>query len=134
MSGLAARDAERFTDLILAAVAREFPSHVVHLMRSDDDVRPPRELTPAFFGSFDWHSCVHGHWALARLARLHAGASFEARARAALAESLIAPKLAGELAYLEPPERAGFERPYGLAWLLQLAAELREWNDPDAAR
>ncbi|TMQ70189.1 MAG: DUF2891 domain-containing protein [Candidatus Eisenbacteria bacterium] len=129
----AAPSAASLVELILAAVGREYPSHIVHWMRSDEDARPPRELTPAFFGSFDWHSCVHGHWALARLARLNPGAPFEARARAALATSLTPAKIAGEAAYLGIPERAGFERPYGLAWLLQLAAELREWADAEAA-
>ncbi|HET9328780.1 MAG TPA: DUF2891 domain-containing protein [Candidatus Eisenbacteria bacterium] len=124
--------AARLADLILAAVGREYPSHIVHWMGSDADARPPRELTPAFFGSFDWHSCVHGHWALARLARFHAGEDFASRIRAALSRSLTAEKVAGECAYLGVPERAGFERPYGLAWLLQLAAELREWRDPEA--
>ena len=125
--------AERLVDLILAAIGREYPSHVVHWMGSDADARPPRELTPAFFGSFDWHSSVHGHWALARLVRLHPGASFEPRARAALARSLTAENISGEIAYVSIAERAGFERPYGLAWLLQLCAELREWTDSDAA-
>jgi hypothetical protein len=124
--------AERLADLILAAVSREYPSHVVHWMGSDADARPPRQLTPAFFGSYDWHSCVHGHWALARLARLHPDAPFSARVRAALDRSLTAGTIAGEVAYVGVPERAGFERPYGLAWLLQLAAELREWAEPAA--
>jgi hypothetical protein len=125
---------ESLADLILAAVHREYPSQIQHLLRSDDDVRAPRELTPAFYGSFDWHSAVHGHWALARLARTHPGATCAARARAALARSLTAENLAGELTYVGAPERESFERPYGLAWLLQLAAELRAWNDPEAAR
>ena len=130
-AGLAS-SAARLADLILAAVHREYPSHIVHWLGSDADVRPPRELTPAFYGSYDWHSCVHGHWALARLARLHAGEPFAAGARAALGKTLTEEKIAGECAYLDVPQRAGFERPYGVAWLLQLATELREWNDPDA--
>jgi len=124
--------AASFADLILEAVCREYPSHIVHWMNSDGDARPPRELTPAFYGSFDWHSCVHGHWALARLARLHPREAFAFRARVALAGTLASDKIAGECAYLGIPERASFERPYGLAWLLQLAAELREWRDPEA--
>ena len=77
-----------FADLILDAVGREYPSHIVHWMDSDADARPPRELTPAFYGSFDWHSCVHGHWALARLARLHPRETFALRARVALSGTL----------------------------------------------
>jgi hypothetical protein len=122
--------AGKIARMALAAIHREYPCHLLHLVRSDADVRRPRELTPAFWGSFDWHSAVHGHWCLARLARLYPTASFAAPARVALARSLTPENLAGELAYLEP--RPGFERPYGLAWLLQLAAELREWDDGDA--
>jgi hypothetical protein len=128
------RVATRLSDLILAAVHREYPSHVTHYLASDDDARPPRELTPAFYGSFDWHSAVHGHWALARLARLWPAAAFATRARAGLERSLASAHVVREVAYMSAPGRAGFERPYGLAWLLQLCAELREWEDSDAAR
>jgi hypothetical protein len=118
--------------LILAAIHREYPNQIQHRLESDADVRPPRQLTPAFFGSYDWHSAVHSHWALVRLLRHAPGAGFEAATRAALAQNLTEEKLAAELAYLGTPGREAFERPYGLAWLLQLAAELREWDDPDA--
>jgi hypothetical protein len=103
-------------------------------MQSDADARPPRELTPAFYGCYDWHSSVHGHWLLARLARLHPGAGFAGAARAALDRSLTPANVAAEVAYLRGPGRASFERPYGLAWLLALAGELRSWDDPDARR
>ncbi len=122
----------RFAELALACVHQEYPNKIAHVLASDADVRPPRELTPAFFGCYDWHSAVHGHWLLARLARLHPEAPFAARARAALGRSLTAERLRAELTYLEGPGRVSFERPYGLAWLLQLAAELREWDDPEA--
>jgi hypothetical protein len=126
--------AGRFARLALACAHQEYPNKIAHVLGSDADVRPPRELTPMFFGCFDWHSSVHGHWLLARLARLHPGADFAAPARAALRESFTAEKAAAELAYLRGPGRASFERPYGLAWLLQLAAELRSWDDAEAAR
>ena len=103
-------------------------------MNGDEDARPPRVLTPAFFGCYDWHSAVHGHWLLARLARRFPDAPFAGRARAALVTSLRPEKIAGEVAYLTAPGRETFERPYGLAWLLQLAAELREWDDAEARR
>lgn len=125
--------AEPIAAMALAAIRREYPSHIAHLMRSDADARPPRELTPAFFGSFDWHSAVHGHWCVARLARRHPAAMFAGAARAALERSLTCDRLAAEAAYLGAEGREGFERPYGLAWLLQLAAELHEWEDADAA-
>ena len=122
----------RFAELALTCVHQEYPNKIAHVLQSDADLAPPRRLTPAFFGCYDWHSSVHGHWLLARLARLYPQAPFAARARAALAASLTAEHIAGEVAYLEGKGRVSFERPYGLAWLLQLAAELAEWNDPQA--
>jgi hypothetical protein len=101
-------------------------------MSGDADARPPRELTPAFYGCYDWHSAVHGHWLLARLARTFPEAPFAPRARAALAQSLTPANIEAEVRYLGGPGRVSFERPYGLAWLLQLGAELREWEDPQA--
>ena len=124
--------AGRFARLALDCVHREYPNKVAHVMNADADAKPPRELTPAFCGCFDWHSSVHGHWLLARLARRYPSAPFAAEARAALAKSLTKTNVAGEVAYLSAPGRVGFERPYGLAWLLQLAAELREWDDAEA--
>jgi hypothetical protein len=126
--------AARFAGLALACVHQEYPNHIAHLLRGDEDVRPPRELTPAFYGCFDWHSSVHGHWLLARLARLYPDAEFAVAARAALERSLTPENLAGEAAYLRGEGRASFERPYGLAWLLQLGAELRTWDDAQAQR
>src|SRR5512147_3064552 len=77
--------AARFARLALACVHQEYPNKIAHVMNSDADARPPRELTPAFYGCYDWHSCVHGHWLLARLARMLPQAPFAAEARAALA-------------------------------------------------
>jgi hypothetical protein len=123
---------ERFAKLALACVHQEYPNKIGHVMQSDDDVGPPRELTPAFYGCFDWHSSIHGHWLLARLAKMYPEAEFADAARAALAKSLTAEKMAGEAAYLAGEGRASFERPYGLAWLLCLAEELRGWDDDQA--
>jgi hypothetical protein len=125
--------AARFARLALACVGQEYPNKIAHVLQSDADVQPPRELSPAFHGCFDWHSAVHGHWLLARLARLYPDAAFAVDARAALARSLTPERIAGELAYFAGPDRQEFERPYGLAWLLQLGQELREWSaDPEA--
>ena len=126
--------AGRFAQLALSCVHREYPNKISHVLGGDADVRPPRSLTPVFYGCFDWHSSVHGHWLLARLAREFPAAPFAAPARAALAASFTEEKVAAEVAYLKDPGRASFERPYGLAWLLQLAAELRSWDDADARR
>jgi hypothetical protein len=94
-------------------------------MQSDADVAAPRILTPAFYGCYDWHSAVHGHWLLARLSRLFPEAAFAAEARDAIARNITPENIAGEVRYLTDQGRAAFERPYGLAWLLTLAAELR---------
>ena len=127
-----AESATRFAELALACVHREYPNKIAHVMSGDADARPPRELTPAFYGCYDWHSAVHGHWLLARLARTFPEAPFAPRARAALAQSLTPANIEAEVRYLGGPGRVSFERPYGLAWLLQLGAELREWEDPQA--
>ncbi len=124
----------RFAELALGCVHREYPNKIAHVMASDADLGPPRELTPAFYGCFDWHSSVHGHWLLARAVRLAPEAPFAGRAREALARSLTPEHIAGEAAYLAADGRESFERPYGLAWLLQLDAELVEWDDPEAER
>lgn len=129
---LEAAAAARFAGLALSCVGREYPNKPSHVMSADADALPPRQLTPAFFGCFDWHSCVHGHWLLARLARLFPDAPFAAEARAALARDLTEENLAAEVRYMRSPGQTSFERPYGLAWLLQLAAELRAWDDPEA--
>ena len=126
--------AGRFAELALACVHLPYPTHISHSLEGVDDVRPPRELTPAFFGCYDWHSSVHAHWLLARTARLYPAAPFAAGARAALDATLTPQNIAGEVAYLSAKGRASFERPYGLAWLLQLSAELRAWDDPQAQR
>jgi hypothetical protein len=125
-----ATSAERFAKLALACVHKEYPNKISHTMNSDADVAPPRKLTPAFYGCYDWHSSVHGHWLLARLARTNQHAEFAVLARSALMWSLTKENIAAEVKYLKAEGRASFERPYGLAWLLQLAAELREWGEP----
>jgi hypothetical protein len=101
-------------------------------MNSDADVAPPRKLTPAFYGCYDWHSSVHGHWLLARLSRMYPQATFVPQAKAALKQSITPENIAAEVKYVNAEGRASFERPYGLAWLLTLGQELREWDDPEA--
>jgi hypothetical protein len=126
------KSADRFAKFALACVHKEYPNKISHTLNSDADVAPPRKLTPAFYGCFDWHSSVHGHWLLVRLVRTFPDAEFVRPAREALRQSLTAENLTQEAAYLRAEGRSSFERPYGLAWLLQLASELREWEDPQA--
>ena len=130
-AALTADTAGRFAKLALACVRQEYPNKISHVLNSAADAKTPRELTPAFYGCYDWHSSVHGHWMLARLARLFPAAPFAADARAALAANITSANIAGEVAYFAGTGRETFERPYGLAWLLQLAAELREWDAPE---
>src|SRR5246127_487128 len=130
--GFDEKAAERFAKLAVACVEKKYPNKISHVLNSDKDVAPPRKLAPAFFGCYDWHSSVHGHWLLVRLLRTFPDASFAAAARDALGKSLTAENLKREAAYIRGEGRASFERPYGLAWLLQLCAELREWDDPQA--
>ena len=130
-SGFDIEAASRFAQLALDCVHKEYPNKIAHSMNSDADVAPPRKLTPAFYGCYDWHSSVHGHWLLARLARTFPDAPFALQARAALQQSLTGENLQTEASYLEAEGRASFERPYGLAWLLQLTVELRDWAADD---
>lgn len=128
-----ADDLAPFVEMALAAIQREYPYHVTMVLSGDDDLALPREATPSFRGAFDWHSAVHGHWTLVRGLRLHPRGAWATKARIALAKSLAEPHLAAEEAFMRRPGHEGFERPYGLAWVLQLAAELRGWDD-DGAR
>jgi len=130
---LDAPTAGRFAALALACVRKEYPNKIAHVLNSPEDVKAPHELTPAFYGCYDWHSSVHGHWLLARLVREFSDAPFATDALAALEANLTPANIAGEVAYLNAPGRETFERPYGLAWLLQLATELRETKTPRAA-
>ncbi len=123
---------ENFASLALHCIHQEYPNKIGHVLSSDEDVAPPRELTPAFYGCFDWHSSVHGHWLLTRLSKLYPDAEFSVAATAGLGQSLSKEKLAGDATYLAGAGRASYERPYGLAWLLCLAEELHTWDDEDA--
>jgi hypothetical protein len=104
------------------------------MVLEDGDLGPPRDLHPVFHGAYDWHSAVHGHWCVIRALRMADDEEFATEAWRELDRRLTPERLAGERRYLETPGRAGFERPYGLAWLLQLAAELREWDEPRVRR
>jgi hypothetical protein len=132
LPGLDEGASARFAGLALKCLHAEYPNHISHTLNSDTDARPPRMLTPAFYGCLDWHSDVHGHWLLVRLVHLFPDAPYAAAARTELARSFTAQNIAGEMTYFRGAGRASFERPYGLAWLLQLSAELRSWDDPQA--
>lgn len=119
----------QFARIALGHVRKEYPHKLDHVLSSDEDALPPRALHPIFYGSFDWHSCVHAWWTMLTLRRLFPG-MFEAQAIAELADESFTPgKVAAELAYLDRAHSAGFERPYGWAWLLYLHLEASRHDD-----
>ncbi len=123
--------AERFAAIALGHVSREYPNKLDHVLTGPEDVSAPRDLHPVFHGSFDWHSCVHGYWMLARLYRLYPAMASAAAIRSLFDTYLAPERIAGECAYLGRHGALGFERPYGWAWLLKLASELAMLDAPD---
>ncbi|MBV9655334.1 MAG: DUF2891 domain-containing protein [Acetobacteraceae bacterium] len=121
--------AVRLAGIALGHVTREYPNNLLHLLESAADARTPRALHPVFFGSFDWHSCVHAYWLLAHVSRRFPAFAPAQDIDALFARQLTEAKIAGECAYFERPSARSFERPYGWAWLLKLAAELRLRGD-----
>jgi hypothetical protein len=124
--------AARFAGHVLKSVEREYPNKLDHTMNGPGDVLGPKALHPAFYGCFDWHSCVHGHWMLARLMREFPDLPEAGGIRLALDLDLAPEHIRAEAAYFVDPAHKGFERTYGWAWLLKLAAELRTWDSPEA--
>lgn len=122
--------AAAYAETIIGAVRREYPNASRHVLTGPDDRPTPREAHPAFYGCFDWHSAVEMHWALVRMLRAVPDSIPAAEVRALLAEHLTGPALQTEADYLRA--HPGWERPYGYAWTLALAAELAAWDDPDA--
>ncbi len=124
--------ADRFSALALSCVHQEFPNKISRTTHSAEEIGAPKELFPAFYGCFDWHSSVHGHWLLVRLLRVGPqDAAWREAGIAKLNQSFTAENIAGEVANYNRPAAGSWERPYGLAWYLQLTAELREWAEED---
>jgi len=126
--------ASRFAQLALKCIEQEFPNKPSHVMHNEREVTPPRDQHPAFYGCFDWHSAVHGHWLLVRVLKLFPGLPEAPAIRDALDRNLTRANLLAEAAYVHQKGRASFERTYGWAWLLKLVEELHTWDDADAAR
>lgn len=123
----APRKAEHaYARIALDCINKQYPNKISHVMNSANDVQQPVQLTPVFYGCFDWHSAVHGHWLLTRLWGNGSIPEMEEEIAAALANNFTDEKIAGEVAYFNGDGRTSFERPYGLAWFLQLTAELQE--------
>ena len=131
---LTAETAARFAAIALGHLTREYPNKLDHVLTGPQDIRSPRELHPIFHGSFDWHSCVHGHWLLARLHRRLPRLPQAGAIRDLLDAQFTDEKVAGELRYLTEPAARGFERPYGWAWLLMLQAELLQHESAQGRR
>jgi hypothetical protein len=126
--------AARFAEIALGHVARAWPHKADHVFSGPEDVRPHEEFHPIFFGSFDWHSCVHGYWTLATLLRTFPDMQPAGRVRDLFDDAFTDDKVAIERAYLDRPGTRGFERPYGWGWLLMLQAELVRHDAPWAER
>jgi hypothetical protein len=123
-----------FARLALAGMGREYPHKPGYVLEGPDGLRAPREVHPVFFGHFDWHSSVHGHWTLVRLLRLYPAAPFAEEVRAVLDRQLAAGPLEAEAAWFREPRNKSFERMYGWAWAVKLGDELRRMDDADARR
>lgn len=126
--------AARLASIALDGVTRAYPYSPGHVLMDATDIRHPRSLHPAFYGCFDWHSAVHSHWLLLRLLQQQPDLAQADRIRRTLNMHLTVENLQIEAAYFREPGRRNFERPYGWAWLLKLAAELHTWDDRDGAR
>ena len=128
------KQASHFAALALKCVAREYPNKPEHVINNTSEVKSPKELHPSFYGCYDWHSSVHGHWMLIRLLKTFPNLPEAAQIRSALNANLTADNVEAEVAYMRQPNRQSFERTYGWAWLLKLAEELMTWKDDDGKR
>ncbi len=125
------KEASHFASLALKCVNRELPNKPEHVINIAGDVQSPKQLHPAFYGCYDWHSSVHGHWMLVRLLKTFQNLPEDKQIRSALNANLTAANIQTEAAYMSQPNRQSFERTYGWAWLLKLAEEVHSWDDPD---
>lgn len=125
--------ASRFALMALDHLNREFPNKLMHALSGPQDAKTPRELHPIFYGSYDWHSCVHGYWLLLRLLDKYPQLPQAAQIIAVVEQHFTPENVVGELAYLQQPQHNGFERPYGWAWFLALQQQLNAMTLPQAA-
>lgn len=128
------KQASHFAALALKCVSREFPNKPEHVINNAGEVTGPKVLHPAFYGCYDWHSSVHGHWMLVRLLKSFPNLPEASQIREALNANLTAQNIQAEVAYMKQPNRQSFERTYGWAWALKLAEELHSWDDADGER
>ncbi len=119
-----------FAKLALKGIAKEYPNKPADVLNNEADVKNPRVIHPAFYGCYDWHSSVHGHWMLVKLLKTFPDHPMQQDIRATLATNLTAANLKIEADYFSRPNAKSYERPYGWSWLLKLAEELYTWDDP----
>jgi hypothetical protein len=124
--------ANTLASLPLECVQKEYPNKTGHTLGSVDDLAGPRALHPAFYGCFDWHSAVHGHWSIVRLLKTYPNLEAAARLKTVLKTNMSKENIEKEVAYFEGKHNKNFERTYGWGWLLKLAEELHTWDDPYA--
>ena len=124
--------ANNLASLPLACVQKEYPNKTGHTLGSEEDLAGPRTLHPSFYGCFDWHSAVHGHWSMVKLLKTHPNLQEAERMKVVLTTNLSKENIATEIAYFEGKHNKNFERTYGWGWLLKLAEELHTWDDPFA--
>ncbi len=126
------KTANQFVDLPLKCIQKEYPNKLDHTLNNNSEVLSPKTLHPVFYGCFDWHSAVHGHWLLVALLKRYPQLNKAKEIRKILSEQMTIEKFKKEINYLEAENRKSFERTYGWAWLFKLTSELKDWNDSDA--
>lgn len=131
-SGLSETQASHFAKLALKCIQQEYPNKPGEVVGSDKDIKPVREYRPAFYGCFDWHSSVHGHWMLVKLLKEFPEMPEAEQIKTALGQNLSPENLQVEVQFFLDSNNKTFERTYGWAWLLKLADELHTWDNPNA--
>ncbi|MEN8153937.1 MAG: DUF2891 domain-containing protein [Acidobacteriota bacterium] len=121
----------KFANMALKCIEKEYPNKPSHVINDNNDIKGPRDLHPAFYGCFDWHSSVHGHWMLVKLLKVFPDLKLGTRIRSALKRNITKKNIEKELIYFNQANRKSFERTYGWAWLLKLTEELYTWKDSD---
>ena len=126
---LTSESASHFARLALDCIHREYPNKLNQVLNDESQLLPPKQLHPAFFGCFDWHSSVHGHWMLTKIVKEFPKLPERQQIFDDISKSLTKENIAAEIEYFGS-ESASWERTYGWAWLLQLATELEHWDNP----
>ena len=126
--------ASHFAGLALKCIHQEYPNKPGEVLADSGDLKSPKEMHPAFYGCYDWHSSVHGHWMLVRLLKLFPYLPEKAKIRKAISQNLTEANILAERAYFEKPYNKSFERTYGWAWLLKLSEELYTWDDEEGKK